>query len=185
LTQSYRVRYNLWVTRIVGFDVDGTVANSPEIGSPTGLKAGKEVVDIEGHMRYLMATPGTWVNPRPKFGAIDAMKKLTKAGIRVIFISACGADIGPLRLWWLQKHFGKALNDDVRLYCSYNKAPLAVGLGVEAFLDDSPHNIGEMVKHGIKGFVAPSDYEQYQKYSWIPGMKRASLLEFVEEVIGA
>lgn len=170
--------------RKIGFDVDGTVADDPDVGLGNAWRAGSKPVDIEAHMRVLMNTKGTWVNPDPLPGAIEAMKLLAQNQIGVVFISGIAGDMGPLRLWWLQKQFGKYLSD-IRLYCrgGEEKALTAQGLGLEAFIDDSVMIADSMCKAGIRGYLVPNKYESMYKFPVDARIKRASVLEYAQEAV--
>lgn len=156
----------------VGLDVDGVVADFSgyvldtldldpslntcwDFGENYGAAVDRQVTD-------LCHDPATWVSLKPLPGAKDAVNAILHATKSApVFITSMGAKFVPLRRWWLEEHFGKALEGRaVYLYQCHgeDKPQKALEQGLTHFVEDKPENASLMAAAGLTSVLVPSTY---------------------------
>lgn len=185
----------------IGIDVDGVLANFTQ-GYATVIRtlSGRDLLTEEmikrppswywdrdaGYTKaeetaawdYINASPTFWSNLQPFQPAINAIHRL---GLNhdVYFITTRS---GQFPKHQTENFLGPLLDYPPTVLVSATKGPLAVGLGLEAFLDDRDKNIWEVMEAspGTKCFVL--DYP-YNKTVNDPSVTRVnSVQEFVDAI---
>lgn len=146
----------------VGVDIDGTVAQWPELAAKLVNYNNPEISEIEV-WRFFERREPEFIEPiieklvkdmdvyrilRPYDRAAEVLKRLDRRGLEIYYISARPRIVWTVtQNWLLRNNFPRWSNSF--LGCD-NKAIVADSLGLSYFIEDQPGHLDQLVKSGYK-----------------------------------